>query len=77
MKNKKAKIFKLLKEIIVEGEINIHKQMKEDGTNKQTIKHHSKVIKELKKCSTMDELLIVMGEDFSMDYTEVIETYIM
>lgn len=77
MKKKKAKIFSLLKEIIVECETNIHKDMKVDGISIQTIKCHSRAIKELKKCSTMEELLIVMGEDFSMDYTEVIETYVM
>lgn len=78
MKKKKAKIFSLLKEIIVECKTNIHKDMKKEwDVDKKTLKHHSKVIKELKKCSTMEELLIVMGEDFSMDYTEVIETYIM
>lgn len=78
MKKKKAKIFSLLKEIIIECETNIHDDMKKErDIDKKSLKQHSKVIKELKKCSTIKELLIIMNVHFSMDYTDVIETYII
>jgi len=78
MKKQKKQIFQLLRNLILECEINIHNDptFKED-LNVDEYKEHKKLLGKIKSCPEIEELFDLMNEEFGMDVWEVIETYLV